>query len=67
VKFEGSVKQAINSFKQLKAEEQKLIEQQVKAKVLMLAELLASDTFILLPSDDGGVPGIASVGGVESI
>jgi hypothetical protein len=67
VKFEGSVKQAINSFKQLKAEEQKLIEQQVKAKVLMLAELLASDTFILLPSDDGGVPGIASVSGVESI
>jgi len=33
----------------------------------MLAELIASDTFILLPSDDASVLTIASGSGVESI
>ena len=49
--FESQVKEATNKNKELRENEDREIEKQVKVKMTILTEFLASDVFILLPSD----------------
>ncbi len=49
--FEQQVKEATNKNKELRENEDREIEKQVKVKMTVLTEFLASDIFILLPSD----------------
>ena len=49
--FENLVKQASKKNKDLRDLEEKEIEKSAVIKILMLSDLIASDTFILLPND----------------
>ena len=49
--FENLVKQASKKNKDLRETEEKEIEKSAVTKILMLSDLIASETFILLPND----------------